>query len=91
VKGNPVLFDQLDKILLRVTAERRDAELRIGGKKPGGFHMEIGKIAPPAAGQQDFLAHPVGVFDHQYPAAALPGSHGTHQTGGATADNNHIK
>ena len=55
----------------------------------GGF--QIGEVAAPATGNQDFLAGFVGVVQQQHPPAALPGRHGTHEAGGAGAEDDDIE
>ena len=49
--------------------------------------MQIGEIAASAAGDQDLLAQPVGVFEYGDAAAALAGLDGAHQASRAAAEN----
>jgi hypothetical protein len=53
--------------------------------------MQVGKIAPAAAGNQDFLSQSLGMVQHRNPAASLAGFHGAHQSGRAAADNECIE
>ena len=38
--------------------------------------MEVGEVAPPAAGNQDLLARSFGFFEHHHPLAALTRTRG---------------
>jgi hypothetical protein len=52
--------------------------------------MQVGEIAAPAAGDQDFLANAVGVLQHSDAASTLAGGDGTHQSGSASAQDHCI-
>src|ERR1035441_1581635 len=71
--------------------QRRLAEVRISGEKVVRPAMQIGEIATPAAGNEDLLANAIGVLQHGDPAATLAGFEGTHQSGCAAAENNHVE
>ena len=53
--------------------------------------VEVGKVAPSSTGNEYFLSDAVGALQHRYSLAALTGFDGTHEPGGARAENNHIK
>ncbi len=53
--------------------------------------MKVGEVAASAAGDQNFLAEPVGVFEHGDAAATLAGFDGAHQAGCAAAENDCIE
>ena len=53
--------------------------------------MKVGEVAASAAGDQNLLAQPVGVFEHGDAAAALTGFDGAHQAGCATTEDECIE
>jgi len=65
--------------------------MRIVRNKTAGVHIKIGKIAPPAAGYQDFISGTVVSFDNQHAASAPAGSPGAHQARSACADDYNVK
>jgi len=83
-------FDEAHEVRRSVTGERRLREVGIGGKKIFGAGTQVGEVAAPAAGNQNFPADPVGAFQHQNPSLPLPGLDGTHQAGGASSEDNDI-
>ena len=56
VLGDAVALDQRDEVALRVAAQRRDAEVRIGRDEVLRAGVEVGEVAAPAAGDADLLA-----------------------------------
>jgi hypothetical protein len=52
--------------------------------------MEVGEVAAAAAGDEDFLAGAVGVFEHECAAAAASGFDGAHQTGAAGSEDENV-
>src|ERR1035441_8597217 len=64
--------------------------MRVRRKKILRPAMQVGKVAAPTAGDQDFLADAIGVFQHGDAASALAGSDGAHQTGSASAQDHRI-
>ncbi len=62
--GDAVLAHQIDKIPLGVARQRRFAEVRIGAEVSGWLNVEVGKIAAPAAGHQDFAPRFFAVIQH---------------------------
>ena len=69
------------KFLQGVARQRRLAEMRIRRKEVFWLAMQIGEIAAPAAGDQNFLADAVGVFQHDDAPPVLAGGNGAHQSG----------
>jgi hypothetical protein len=53
--------------------------------------MQVGEVAASAAGDQDFLADAVGMFEHNDATAALAGLDGTHQAGSAASQDDHVE
>src|SRR5258707_415985 len=86
-----MLLHQRDKVFWLVASQRGFAEVRIGGKKIFRPAMQVGKIAPSATGNQNFLPDTLGAFEQQYAAAALSGLGGAHQAGRAAAENNDVE
>ena len=82
-----MLFDQRDEIGGRVAGQRRLGEMRIGGEEILGLAVEVGEIAAAAAGDENFLAQPVGVFEDRDAASALARFDGAHQAGCAATEN----
>jgi hypothetical protein len=48
--------------------------------------MDVCEIAAAPAGDQDFLARPIGKFEDGGATAAFAGFHGTEETGGARSE-----
>ena len=86
-----VLFDQGNEIRGRVAGECRLGEVRIRGKEVFRTAVKVGEVAASAAGDQNFFAQAVGVFEHRDAAAALAGFDGAHQAGCAAAENECIE
>jgi hypothetical protein len=59
----------------------------IGGKEVFRRGMNVCEIAAAAAGDEDFLANAVGMFDYCDAAAALACLDGAEEAGGAGAEN----
>ena len=59
--------------------------MRIRANEVFGLDKQVGKVAAPPAGHQDFLPDLVGFFQHQYPAATLARGERAHQSRGACA------
>jgi hypothetical protein len=53
--------------------------------------MEIGKVAAPAAGNQNLFAEALGPLQHGHAPSALAGFNGAHQAGRAAAENDYIE
>src|SRR4051794_7142840 len=86
-----MFFDERDEIGRRVACERGPAEMRIIGEKIFWLAIEIGEVAPPAAGDQYLLADPLRALEHQHATAALARLDGTNEPSGAGAEHNDIK
>ena len=84
-------FHQRDKIPLSVARQRRLAEVRIGREKIFRRDVEVGEVAAPAAGDENFFADAIAMFDDQHAPAALARLDGAHQARGACADHNHVE
>lgn len=95
VIGNGMALDQIDKMLRRIIAERRSCEMGVCGqialRRMGAGGVDVGEIAPSAAGNEDFFARLVGMIDHQHMATALPGGCRAHQPGTAGAQYYRVK
>src|SRR5258707_1147349 len=81
VIANAMALDQRDEIVLRIAAERRLAEMRIGGKKTLRRSFQIREIAAAAARDENLGARLVVVLEQQHATAATPGRHRAHQAG----------
>ena len=90
VPGDAVLFDQRNKIVLGVSAQRRMAEPRIVGQKIRRRGVQIGEIAPPAAGDADFFSRMPRLLEQQHRAPALAGDSGAHQARGTGAEDDDV-
>ena len=53
--------------------------------------MKVGEVATTTTGYEDFLADPVGMFQHGNSAAAFTGFDCAHQSSRAASENNCIK
>ena len=53
--------------------------------------MQVGKVAAPAAGDQNLFADTLSALQHCHAASALAGFNGTHQAGSARAENDYIE
>ena len=58
----------------------------IRGNEVVGARVQVGEVAPAAAGDSDLFANPVGVLKHNYFAPALGGFNSAEQTSSACAD-----
>ena len=81
-----MLFDQRDEIGGSVAGQRRLGEMGIGGEEIFGLAVEVGEVAASAAGDEDFLAEAVGVFEDGDAASALAGFDGAHEAGGSATE-----
>ena len=91
VVGDMVFFDQGDEIGGRVTRQRGFGEVRVGRKKVFRLAMKVGEIAAAAAGDEDFLADTVSVFEDSDATAAFSGFDGAQQSRRAATKNKHIE
>ena len=82
-----MLFDQCNEIRGSVASQFRLGKMRIRREKIFGLAVEVGEIAPATAGDENFFAQTVGVFDDGDAASALAGFDGAHQAGCAASEN----
>ena len=82
---------QRDEIPLRVARQRRLAEVRIGREKIFRRDVEVGEIAAAAAGNENFFADAIAVFDDDNAPATLARLDGAHQPRGAAADDRYVE
>lgn len=90
VVGHAVLGDQGDEIPLGEARQRRLAEVRVVRQKVAGLAVQVGEVAAPATGHQDFLAGLVGMVEQQHAAPAGSRGHRAHQPGGAGTDDDNL-
>ena len=81
-----VLFHQGDEIGRRVAGQSGFGEVGIGGEEILRLAMDVGEVAAASAGDEDFLADAVGVFEDSNAAATLGGFEGAEEAGCAAAD-----
>ena len=86
VVGDAVLLDQGDEVGGRVAGERGLGEVGVGGEEVIGAGVEVGEVAAASAGDEDFFAGAVGVFEDEDAAAAAAGFDGAHEAGGAGSE-----
>ncbi len=79
-----VARDQIDKIPLGISGERRTGEMRIGRQEIVRAAMQVGEIAAPAAGDADFLARFFGLINDQRVRPRMGRAH--HAGGTGTED-----
>ena len=53
--------------------------------------MQVGKVAAPAAGDQNLFADALSALQHGHAASALAGFNGAHQAGRTSAENDYIE
>jgi hypothetical protein len=53
--------------------------------------VQVGEIAAPATGNEDFFADALSALQHGHATAALAGFHGAHEPGCAPAENDDVK
>jgi hypothetical protein len=61
--------------------------MRVGGEEVFGLAVEVGEIAAASAGDEDFFAEAVGVFEDGDAASALAGFNGAHEACCPAAEN----
>ena len=84
-------LDQADEVPLRIASKGGDAKMRVVRQEAFGRRPEIGEVAAPPAGYQDFGARLIGVFKQQNLAATLPSSQRAHQPCRASAKNDGVE
>ena len=88
--GDTTRSDARDEIVLRVALEGGDAEMRVLRQELLRRHIQVGEIAPSAAGNADLLGRLVRMVDHHDAAPPAPGFDRAHEAGGPRADDQHI-
>jgi hypothetical protein len=86
-----VFLDELEEICGRKTSESGFCEMRIGGEKVVRACMNVREIAAAPAGDQDFLADAIGVFDDRDAAAPFTCFGGAEKTSGTRTENEDVK
>src|SRR5208283_315002 len=71
VVGDAVFFDEGEEVRGGVTGQSRFGKVGIGGEEILRLAMKIGEVAATSAGDEDFLADAVGVFEDSDATAAL--------------------
>ena len=90
VPGDAMAFHQIEEVARGISAERGFREVRVLRQVPIRRGVDIGEIAPPAAGNQDLLARLSGTFQHHHPFAELACAPCGHQARRAAAQNDRI-
>jgi hypothetical protein len=72
VVADAMFFDESEKIFWRETGESGFGEVRIGGEEIFGRCANVREIAAASAGDENFLADAVGVFEDSDATTALP-------------------
>ena len=88
--GDAMFFHEGDEIMLRVAAERGNAEMRILRQEILRRGVQVGEIAPPAAGYADFPSDFRRVVEQQHALSAFARLRGAHQARRTCADNDDI-
>ena len=82
---------EFDKVLRRVPSQCGLRKMRVGGQIAflcmDRCRVDIREIAPATARNQDFLARPRCMVNHQHAPSALPCGQRTHQPSAASAQN----
>jgi hypothetical protein len=86
-----MLFDERDKVRWRVTGQCGFSKVRIRRNKLFGLTMKIGKVAAPAAGDQNFLSQAIGALEYSDAPSALARFDRAHQAGRASAQHDYIE
>jgi hypothetical protein len=87
VVSDAMFFDESEKVGGRETGESGFSEMRIRGEKVFRRAVNVGEIAPATAGDKDFFADAVGMFEDGDAAAAFAGFDGAKKASGASAEN----
>ena len=91
VVGDFVALDLGDEVVGGVAVEGGGGEAGVLGDEAVGGGVDVGEVAAPAAGYEDFGAGFGAVVDEGGATAALGGGGGAHHPCGAGADNQHVK
>ena len=82
---------QLAEIGRRVARQRRFCEMRIFAEETAGRGVDVGEIAPTAAGDADLFGRLPGVVEHQHPPSEPTGASGVEQPRRAGADHHIVE
>ncbi len=88
---NVMLFDERDEIRRRVACQRGFGEVFVPGDEIFGLAIDICEIAAASAGDQDFLADAIGMFEHRDTAPAFACLNRAQESRGAAAENQGVK
>ena len=86
-----MIFDQRNEVPLRVSPQGGNTKIRIGGNKARRFAMQVGEVTTATTRHEYLLADLVRAFEHDDAAATIPSRDGTHESGGATANNDDVE
>ena len=81
-----MFFHERDEVIGRVSCQRGFCEVRIRGDEIFRRAMNVGEVAASTAGDEDFFADTLGVFQDGDAASAFAGFDCAHQSGGASAE-----
>jgi len=85
VVGDAMLGEEREEIGGSEAGQGGFGEVGIGGEEVVGSGMKIGEIAAASAGDENFLADAVGMFEDSDAAAAVGGFDGGEEAGGTGA------
>jgi len=91
VIGDAMFVDESEKIVGSETGEGGFCEMRIGGDEIFGSGVKVGEVAAASAGNEDFFADAVGVFEERDATAASAGLEGAEETGGTSAEDQDVE
>jgi len=91
VPGDAMFSDESKKIIGRETGEGGFGKVGIGGEEIFRCCVNVGEIAAAAAGDEDFFADAVGMFEDGDAAAAFAGFDGAEEAGGAGAQDQNVE
>ena len=86
-----MFFDESDEVRRGVACEGGFREVRVGTEEILRPAMNVGEVATPATGDENFLADLIGPFENRYTAAALAGFDRAEEPGSAGAEHESIK
>src|SRR5690554_3760571 len=91
--GDPQFLKEPEGIVGGKTRQGAAGKFRVGaviiGTCPLAFNLDIGEVAPPVAGGQNFLAHPRVLLQDGDGGAQSPGNNSGYHSGGATPHYNY--
>ncbi len=86
-----MLFDQRDEIRGRVAGQRGFREVFVRGNEIFRLAMNVGEIATPPAGDEDFLADAIGMLEHGDTPPAFASLDRAEEASGTAAKHQRIK